>query len=459
MKSRYIGITIGPLGATLSLAGSPAGLWAASYLFSYLADTLCRLLVAGGVPSAAFVVPYYDPADPLMQAHREAGLYHDRIIFRADRFPIEAVADIRRRAVAETARAFSLDEEYLSRYLLIEAATFEAENPVAESEAILNSLELAPPFVAQQEENPLITLFTTNRLLRATPLMQSMGSWELLRADGGYKSLGELVAVGETEARYYALVRGDGDVTGRLLRTLKSDEEIRAFSRACLSYCADIAALTREYGGFTVYAGGDDLLVMLPCVDEKERPLPAFLQAASRLYAEVFSQYSADASISFGVVIGRVNTPLHEMLDAASHLLFRQAKRTHNTVALHLTGRRNGASSLLVPMETLPTLLTLLQAEATRRQLYTAVSTLRWYMPLFDAATTLPELHILVKRFMEFDYGHSPFIRKGLPELLYALKQGLPLYAVKGTQPAGVVETACYLLDLVAFFVEGGYRQ
>lgn len=455
MKTRYVGITLGPLNDTLALAGSAAGLWAASYLFSYLADTLCRLLVEAGVAPEDFVVPYYDPADELMQAHREAGMYHDRIIFRAPTLSMEAVGQVRQRAIADTAAAYSLDADYLSRYLLVGTAAFEADNPVAESEPILNSLELAPPFVAAQTGNPIITLLQTNRALRSTRVMRQVGNRLLTRPEGGYKDIPGMVATGAVPPRYYAMVRADGDGIGRLVRSLRSDGEIRAFSRACLAYCARVAALTREHDGFTVYAGGDDLLAMLPCVDSHGRALPVYLEAAARLYKESFASYGVETTLSFGVVPTRVNTPLHETLADTAYLLFDRAKSLRDTVAVRLEDRHNVADGLLIGSAAMPTVLSLLEQRIPRNHLLTVQKCLQRYGAVFAAAQGEQELRYLLCSYLEKSGPNAALLQDTMPRLLAALqRETLPLYAIKGEGRGTALETACCLLELLTFFAE-----
>jgi hypothetical protein len=51
----------------------------------------------------------------------------------------------------------------------------------------------------------------------------------------------------------------------KILGTLENDEKCRAFSKTCLEYCSEVAKRVNSYGGITIFAGGDDLLAIVPC--------------------------------------------------------------------------------------------------------------------------------------------------------------------------------------------------
>ena len=89
MADKYIAVTIGPIFDTINLASSPSALWAASYLFSMLSKNICQTLTENGINKEKIISPYYDPDDELLNKNDGVGLFHDRIIFRADDFSID----------------------------------------------------------------------------------------------------------------------------------------------------------------------------------------------------------------------------------------------------------------------------------------------------------------------------------------------------------------------------------
>ena len=90
--NKYIGITIGPIFETINMAGTPAALWAASYMFSMLSKTVCETLVEKGVAEEDIIAPYYKKGDPLLSKNDGIGLFHDRIVFRSGNFDITEFA-------------------------------------------------------------------------------------------------------------------------------------------------------------------------------------------------------------------------------------------------------------------------------------------------------------------------------------------------------------------------------
>ena len=127
---KYYGITIGPVFNTLSLSTKPAGLWCGSYLFSYLTRKLCEAFVRSGISPEDFLSPYVEAVyekgtAEVQQKIKGVGLYHDRIVFRADDRTMEEISDIavrvKRELSSEIAEAVERvsDEGFIRTYLQI----------------------------------------------------------------------------------------------------------------------------------------------------------------------------------------------------------------------------------------------------------------------------------------------------------------------------------------------------
>ena len=137
--------------------------------------------------------------------------------------------------------------------------------------------------------------------------------------------------VAPTRSEYYAVVNSDGDKVGTLLRALCKDVEIseqsdriNSFSRACLDYAGEVAKLVGDYGGMTIYAGGDALLFIAPV-----HSIFALCQKLNILFIDTLSKSIKELkeevkiSLSFGVAVQYVKYPLYEALERARVQLYK----------------------------------------------------------------------------------------------------------------------------------------
>lgn len=129
---------------------------------------------------------------------------------------------------------------------------------------------------------------------------------------------------------FYAMLLMDGDSMGRLIR----DKGVEV-SRALASFSKGVEQTVRENLGVLIYAGGDDVLAMLPV--EKA------LSCAYRLsvdFSESFKDNGIDgATISAGIVFASYRVPLRSVM--------REAHRVLDDVAKEQNGRGSVAVSVL----------------------------------------------------------------------------------------------------------------
>lgn len=119
---------------------------------------------------------------------------------------------------------------------------------------------------------------------------------------------------------FYALLLADGDRLGKLVDTVGGE----VVSMALASFNRRVPEIANTYDGVTVYAGGDDVLAMLPvdgalqCADE-----------LSRAYTSCFAGSGSmvdRATLSAAVVFAHVRMPLSAALAEAHQLLDDVAK-------------------------------------------------------------------------------------------------------------------------------------
>jgi CRISPR-associated protein Cmr2 len=148
----------------------------------------------------------------------------------------------------------------------------------------------------------------------------------------------DLGALG-TPPVYFALLLADGDRLGQMVAALGSD----IVSGALAEFTRAVPQLVRQHYGVTVYAGGDDVLALLP--------LDGALECArglERRYREAFgaaptsSGNGPAATLSAAVVCAHTHAPLRLVLAEAHRLLDDIAKEENNRASLAVGVFRSG---------------------------------------------------------------------------------------------------------------------
>lgn len=150
----------------------------------------------------------------------------------------------------------------------------------------------------------------------------------LKKMETALKNLGKAVKLSPPH-KYFALLIMDGDSMGEVLR----DPALRAPLAAALQdFTGQVTACVDQHSGFVVYAGGDDVLALLPA----ERGLECSL-ALRRLFQQAFASgplAGFGMSISSALSFAHVKTPLTEVCRHAHVLLDEVAKRGHGRDSL-----------------------------------------------------------------------------------------------------------------------------
>lgn len=119
---------------------------------------------------------------------------------------------------------------------------------------------------------------------------------------------------------FYAMLLMDGDNMGKLI----GEYEGKTISKALSAFTKDVRKTIKEdHDGVTIYAGGDDVLAMLP--------MPNALKCArelSEIYVKHFQDVipEAKATISAGLVFSHYHIPLSTVMREAHHILDDVAK-------------------------------------------------------------------------------------------------------------------------------------
>ena len=465
--NKYIGVTIGPIFETINMAGTPAALWAASYMFSFISKTVCETLVEKGVPEKDIITPYYRKGDPLISKNDGIGLFHDRIVFRSGSFDIADFSAVRKTVLERTGQMFETDYEYLSEYILLSAAEFEAENPIAESGRVLDCLELAVPYVFAQKTNPLMTMFVgetgtaIGRNKAIKKITAEFEKFQLRKNETAFKRIEEIAntGTGKKKFRYFAIVRSDGDNTNKIIENLDADTQ-RAFSKDCLSHCAHMAQLVEEFNGVTIYSGGDDLLAILPCESRKGENLFEFTRRANEMYKENFRKYNAESTLSFGIAVAYYKSPLEDVLAQSAALLFDVAKSKKNGVALRVQKHSGQTDSIFVSNDCIDRIQFLYKEsekpvkENEMPVFLSSANIIAKKSALFKQCS---EKQTIINVFCnEFASSKNEFWHKHVPEIYADMQSELEIKAIgeNGIIEDDPVQALVYLLRIINFFTE-----
>lgn len=123
---------------------------------------------------------------------------------------------------------------------------------------------------------------------------------------------------------FYALLLADGDRLGKLIGDLGKD----VVGTGLAAFTNEVPKIVRKHSGVTVYAGGDDVLAMMPVSE-------ALSCAASlaKSYKSAFQERSG-ATLSAAVAFAHVRLPLRATLAEAHRLLDDIAKKANGRDSL-----------------------------------------------------------------------------------------------------------------------------
>jgi CRISPR-associated protein Cmr2 len=128
--------------------------------------------------------------------------------------------------------------------------------------------------------------------------------------------------IGFQKEPYYAILLMDGDRLGDMLQNdqLGADRG-KKISQALAAFTQQVAPIVEERLGSVIYAGGDDVLALLP--------IDRAIDAAFRLrqeYENAFATFSGKPTISAAVMFVHIRAPLKQVLQRVHSLLDDVAK-------------------------------------------------------------------------------------------------------------------------------------
>lgn len=362
--TKYIGINIGPVIKTLSLARRPRELWSASYLFSFLME-----YIVDEADKRGEIIAPKEWNNVVADDNLPVGLYPDRIYIR----PNEGVVadDILKPACDRFCKCLGVTSSYFNLMHTTCDGNSEVE-AVTELNRRLDLLELcvqAPDSDPQEEIMGIIQEGKSSSLYKCAvgddkdfsvetlaeisaaqlKMVVNEDIWknfssEARREDGKgdpYSVLGDGV---KSFHRYFCVVQADGDNMGKTLtnESLK-DGSISEISKALWQFGVNATKEIEEYAGMPIYAGGDDLLFLAPVRGKGSVSIFELLDKLEGSFQVVRDECRTALpelddkdlpSLSFGVSICYYKHPLYEALESARHLLFDVAKEVNDKKAV-----------------------------------------------------------------------------------------------------------------------------
>ena len=148
---------------------------------------------------------------------------------------------------------------------------------------------------------------------------------------------------------YAAILKADGDRMGKLLREARNADDSRQISRALHGFASEVRELVRQHRGHAIYAGGDDVLALLPlpnAVPCAGHLADAFAQAMQPIARQLGVADDELPTLSAGIGIGHLMEPfgrLRARAGAAEHLAKGDAEaKPRNALAIVLGVRSGG---------------------------------------------------------------------------------------------------------------------
>ena len=309
---KYIALTIGPIYKTLKNAKKPKDLFASSYIFSYIMKNIIKEF-----KDRTFITPYIKDGS-IFDENSPVGLFHDRFIFESIDGDLSKLEMIIINVCNDIASQLGLEHHQVKEYLQIhyfEKELDDSKNPILELTSYLDTKELF--FQISQDET------------FAKSLRRKKGDDDNFLT-AGKNIIDDLKKLSHNN--YYCVVHADGD---NMSKAIEDKNKIENVSKNLFEYCKESNKLIKDFGGQTIYAGGDDLLFFAPVLNkDKNKTIFELCEKISN----IFNTKIPSATLSFGISINYVKFPLYEAVENSRELLFAKAKNDQrNNIAFNVT--------------------------------------------------------------------------------------------------------------------------
>ena len=441
----YYGITVGPISHTINLTSSPGGLWMASFLFSYIVKKLVKKLTVAGVE---ILIPTLEDENQ----SSKVGSYPDHIIFSGE---IEGnqinsiINEVKEEIASMLFECWEKSNEgndeynessvkdYINKYIniyCVKVGNLNGDEIFCEVSKFLDNLELSRNYI-HQDNAFFLDLFSgeeerkneyIKNFLEVIKEKENVRSQVRVNRNGRIKKIDEIAKIDGNEDRkindYYAIVFADGDNMTTTFASLNddkkndngdkknNDKKVINFSAACLKYTKKCAELIGDYGGVTIFAGGDDLLFLAPLANQNDKTLFDLFDEIRKAFVDNLlkkndetdndnkksEETKNEPTVSFGVAITYKKFPIYEGLQLAQTMLFNYAKTDpKNNLAIKLSKAsgqtiglifNNDSKSLEIFNKILKNYFIKDNTDESRKRVHSVIYLLEKYEDLFDVA-------------------------------------------------------------------------
>lgn len=145
----------------------------------------------------------------------------------------------------------------------------------------------------------------------------------------------------KTPSPFYAILLMDGDELGKQMSEGSKQE---AISKALNEFTKGVPSIVKEHSGFLIYAGGDDVLAILP-LEEAFGCAAKLREHYEKVFESAKKINGVQTSISAAITYAHIKTPLYGVLAGSHHLLDDVAKEGTGRDALAIQVVKPGGIS------------------------------------------------------------------------------------------------------------------
>lgn len=326
IMNTYIALTIGPITRVISLAKTTRGMWAASYLFSYMAKH-----IIAPFKERTFLLPYLE-TDLFSTKFDGAGVFPDRYIFKEEDGDFDELASNVEKVIENLAIQIAPQDKDTAKKMLMQYFKFyffQTEKKEGEEDKSLVKRCEQQLALLEQQDSFIPSIPHGKHYLSRLINSKNLAPMQFLLNDAGIKKFQSIVEISTGEdgdysiipqkpyQRYIAIVSTDGDSMGK---AFSETDDSRKLSQQLLKFNKDAIAAINQFDGQPVYIGGDDLFFFAPIYNPDKGSIFTLLESIDKTFQSAIGD-DCPATLSYGVSITYYKYPMSEAVKMSQNLL------------------------------------------------------------------------------------------------------------------------------------------